>query len=70
MAQSLHDTLAMINGHIVASERNIAEQRHRVRRTERSGADATLSRSILQNLEDALRLHYEHREIVLRDLST
>lgn len=70
MAQNLHDTLAMINRHIVASERNIAEQRDRVRRAERSGTDATLSRSILGNLEDSLLLHLEHREILLRYLPT
>jgi hypothetical protein len=70
MAQSLHATLAMINRHIVASERNIAEQRIRIRQAERNGVDATLSRSILGNLEDSLLLHLEHRQILLRDLAT
>ena len=37
MAQSPRDVLAMINRHILASERNIAEQRHRVRLIERNG---------------------------------
>jgi hypothetical protein len=64
MAQSLRDVLAMINRHILASERNIAEQRHRVRLIERNGADASLSRSILKNLEDSLRLHYEHLDLI------
>jgi hypothetical protein len=65
MAQSPRDVLAMINRHILASERNIAEQRHRVRLIERNGGDVSLSRSILKNLEDSLRLHHEHRDLLV-----
>jgi hypothetical protein len=68
MAQSLRDMLSMIDRHIAASERNIAQQRHHVSLAERSGGVSTLSRSILNNFEQALRLHHEHREMVLRDL--
>ena len=50
---------------IAASERNVAEQRHRVRLIERNGGDVSLSRSILKNLEDSLRLHHEHRDLLV-----
>jgi hypothetical protein len=68
VAQSLLETLKMIERHIEASERNIIEQRHRVRQMDR-GRNAALSRSILNSLEDSLCLHYEHRTTVLRELA-
>lgn len=53
---------------IFQSELMVTRQRMRVGRIERAGNDSSLSRSLLQNFETALRLQYANRDRVRRQL--
>jgi hypothetical protein len=68
--QQLTEQLATVELHIIQSEMNVSAQHHRINATERADGDATLSRSVLANFETALRLHYDHRDRILRAMTT
>lgn len=67
--QQLAEQLAAIEYTIIQSEMNVSTQRHRINAMERADGDATFSRSVLVNFEAALRLHYDHRDRVLREMA-
>jgi hypothetical protein len=64
--QQLLEDLAVVEGHIVSSEMNVSAQRRRAE-SNRTGS-AALSLSLLRTFEATLRVHYEHRARILRDL--
>jgi hypothetical protein len=65
----LDEELATVDRHIIQGETNVTGQRSRVQNQERDGKDATVSRTLLRNLEAALKLHYQHRHRILRDMA-
>ena len=67
--QQLAEQLATVEHHIVQSEMNVSAQRHRINAMVLANGDAALSRSVLANLETALKLHYDHRDRILRELA-
>jgi len=67
--QQLVQQLATVEHHIVQSEMNVSAQRHRINVMERVDGDAAFSRSVLANFETALRLHYDHRNRILRAMA-
>lgn len=68
MQRNLAKDLAMVERHIVLSEMHITRQRQRIQNQERNGEVATFSRSLLDNFESCLALHYAHRDSILREL--
>jgi hypothetical protein len=66
--QQLLDDLSRVESHIASSEMNISAQRGRVEAKSRTGDSTVLSLSVLANFEISLRLHYDHRDRILRDL--
>jgi hypothetical protein len=65
----LREELATVDRHIIQGETNVTGQRSRVEGRERDGKDATVSRTLLRNLEAALKLHYRHRHRILRQMA-
>jgi hypothetical protein len=65
----LREELATVDRHIIQGETNVTGQRSRVQNQERDGKDATVSRTLLGNLEAALKLHYQHRHRILREMA-
>jgi hypothetical protein len=65
----LAESLAIVERHIVQTEMNITRQRDRVVGLEGSDEDCALSQSLLDNFETALRMHYRHRNTVLREMA-
>jgi hypothetical protein len=64
--RQLLEDLAKVEGHIVSSEINVSAQRNRVEGN-RTGS-AVLSLSLLRTFEATLRVHYDHRDRILREL--
>jgi hypothetical protein len=67
--QQLAEQLATVERQIAQSEMNVSAQRHRIHAREWADGDATFSRSVLENFEIALRLHYDHRDRILRAMA-
>ena len=68
--QQLAEQLATVERHIIQGEMNVSAQHHRINAMEQANGDAALSRSVLANFETALRLHYDHRDRILRAMTT
>jgi hypothetical protein len=68
--QQLAEQLATVERHIIEGEMNVSAQHHRINAMEQANGDAALSRSVLANFETALRLHYDHRDRILRAMTT
>jgi hypothetical protein len=67
--QHLIGQLATIERHIIQGETNVTTQRCRVDEAESSGKRAALSRTLLANFEAALRMRYQHRDSILREMA-
>jgi hypothetical protein len=65
----LREELATVDRHIIQGETNVTGQRSRVESQVRSGKDAAFSRTLLRNLEAALKLHYQRRHRILREMA-
>jgi hypothetical protein len=60
--------LAIIDEHIMQTERNIAHQRQRVATIEGAKRDASVSLDLLETFQQCLVLHHRHRERLIHEL--
>jgi uncharacterized protein (UPF0218 family) len=61
--------LAIIDEHIMQTERNIAHQRQRVATIEGANRNASVSLDLLETFQQCLVLHHRHRERILHELN-
>lgn len=66
LLSELSDQLCSVEARIVQSELNLTRQRIRVASMEQGGADAVVSRSLLDNIGRALKFRYRYRQTILR----
>jgi hypothetical protein len=59
---ALGQQVAQAEMHVIACDKYIADQRELVEELEHDGEDGTKARAVLAELEEARRLHVEHRD--------